>query len=123
MLLHMNKKYEVGELQSRLTLELRRGALALAILSQVDTPQYGYSLLQTLAEDGLEIDQGTLYPLLRRLEEQGLLSSSWDLEGRRPRKYYVLSDSGVELLESLSTEWRRLVDVMDVLLIRSEGGL
>ena len=75
-------------------LELRRGVIVLAVLSQLSEPQYGYSLIKRLADGGLELDQGTLYPLLRRLESQGLLTSDWRIEGERPRRYYVLSDEG-----------------------------
>ena len=71
-------------------LELRRGVIVLVVLSQLGDEQYGYSLLKLLSERGLEIDQGTLYPLLRRLEAQGLLQSVWKLEEARPRRYYVI---------------------------------
>ena len=77
-----------------LILEMRRGVIVLAVLSQCYQEQYGYSLLKSLSEKGLEIDQGTLYPLLRRLETQGLLNSSWRLEDARPRRYYLISPGG-----------------------------
>ena len=77
-----------------LVLEMRRGVIVLAVLSQCNQEQYGYSLMKSISEKGLEIDQGTLYPLLRRLETQGLLSSSWRLEDARPRRYYVISPEG-----------------------------
>jgi len=99
-----------------LILELRRGTLVLTVLSQLDIQQYGYSLKQVLSEKGLEIDQGTLYPLLRRLEEQGLLDSEWSLETSRPRRYYVLNDAGREALHTLTQEWRALAGVLDRLL-------
>ena len=86
--------------------ELRRGTLVLAVLSQLDEPQYGYSLKQRLAEGGLDVEQGTLYPLLRRLEKQGLLDSEWSIETSRPRRYYVLNQAGRETLETLAGEWR-----------------
>ena len=70
----------------------------------------------SLAEWGLEIDQGTLYPLLRRLESQGLLTSEWDVDGSRPRRYYVLSPAGQQVLEALTAEWRGLTAVMEQLL-------
>lgn len=88
-------------------LELRKGTLVLAVLSELRTKHYGYSLVETLNKKGLTIDQNTLYPLLRRLDKHGLLDSIWDVEEPRPRKYYVLSDLGVELIEDLITEWKQ----------------
>jgi PadR family transcriptional regulator PadR len=95
-----------------LMLEMRRGVIVLAVLSQCRKEQYGYSLLKSLAEKGLEIDQGTLYPLLRRLEGQGLLSSSWRLEDTRPRRYYLISAQGQKVLPRLVEEWESLVEMM-----------
>lgn len=85
--------------------ELRRGTLTLAVLSQLRAPQYGYSLVQLLEESGINIDQSTLYPLLRRLEKQELVISSWDTSESRPRKYYVLSEYGLETFLQLKKEW------------------
>lgn len=99
-----------------MTLELRRGVIVLATLSQLDEAQYGYSLLKNLAELGLEIDQGTLYPLLRRLEAQGLLESVWKIEAARPRRYYVISAAGRKLLPKLKDEWNSIVAVMKKML-------
>lgn len=82
------------------TIELRRGTLTLAVLSQLQTPQYGYSLVQRLEQAGVSIEQNTLYPLLRRLEKQELVTSSWDTTESRPRKYYVISNYGNEILSS-----------------------
>ena len=101
--------------------ELRRGVIVLAVLSQLNEEQYGYSLLKLLSEQGLEIDQGTLYPLLRRLESQGLLSSDWNTEGSRPRRYYVISPAGRKLLGLLQEDWGQLVRVIDILLVDSKG--
>jgi DNA-binding PadR family transcriptional regulator len=110
------KSSEVSESVDKLTLELRRGTLVMGVLSQLAQRQYGYSLLQTLAEKGMEIDQGTLYPLMRRLEKQGLLDSEWLVEGSRPRRYYVLSSHGQQVLEELTSEWTKMVQVMQSLL-------
>jgi PadR family transcriptional regulator PadR len=96
--------------------ELRRGTLVLTVLSQLDRKQYGYSLSQSLAEKGVEIDQSTLYPLLRRLEKQGLLESEWSVEGPRPRRYYALSQMGQETLKTLKQEWFTLSDALNQLL-------
>ncbi len=93
-------------------LELRRGVIVLAVLSQLDEEQYGYSLLKRLADLGLDVDQGTLYPLLRRLESQGLLDSVWKLEEARPRRYYIISPEGRQLLPRLKEEWNNIVALM-----------
>ena len=95
----------MSNLLNSLTTELRRGTLTLAVLSQLRTPQYGYSLVQLLEGSGISIDQSTLYPLLRRLEKQELVSSSWDTSESRPRKYYVLSEYGLEVFLQLREDW------------------
>ncbi|MBS4172747.1 PadR family transcriptional regulator [Bacillus sp. FJAT-49736] len=95
----------MSNLLQSLMIELRRGTLTLAVLSQLQTPQYGYSLVQLLEASGIVIDQSTLYPLLRRLEKQELVSSSWDTSESRPRKYYVLSEFGLEVFSQLKKEW------------------
>jgi DNA-binding PadR family transcriptional regulator len=106
---------------SKLELELRRGAIVLATLSQLAKPQYGYSLRQALAAQGMEIEEGTLYPLLRRLESQGLLTSEWKIEETGPpRRYYVLSPAGRETYSQLVQSWRALAAVMDGLF--NDGG-
>lgn len=87
------------------TIELKRGTLTLAVLSQLKKPQYGYSLLEILINHNIPIEAGTLYPLLRRLEKQGLLESLWDTEETRPRKYYTLTSYGHEVLSALTQEW------------------
>ena len=96
--------------------ELRRGMIVLAVLSQLSEAQYGYSLLKLLSDKGLGVDQGTLYPLLRRLESQGLLRSDWKIEESRPRRYYVISPEGQALLPRLKEEWQNLVSMMDGML-------
>ena len=105
-----------NEMYDNTTNELRRGVIVLAVLSQLDQEQYGYSLLKLLSEKGLEVDQGTLYPLLRRLESQGLLSSDWNTEGSRPRRYYVISPEGQDLLPRLKDEWNKIVSMMEGML-------
>jgi len=105
----------------KLTQELRRGVLVLATLTQLKEARYGYALIDQLGRRGLEIDQGTLYPLLRRLEEQGLLQSEWRLEGSRPRRYYVISSTGKDLLKALADEWQELAGVMADLLKEEKG--
>ncbi|MBU1144094.1 MAG: helix-turn-helix transcriptional regulator [Firmicutes bacterium] len=97
--------------------ELKRGTQVLAVLSQLRKNQYGYSLLQTLEEKGVSIEAGTLYPLLRRLESQGLLQSEWDTTESKPRKYYVLSKDGIETYETLIQEWRKIILEMDLIIM------
>lgn len=97
-------------------LELRRGVLVLAVMAQLEQEQYGYSLIKHLSERGLEMDQGTLYPLLRRLESQGVLESTWRLDDPRPRRYYVLSSEGRKLLPQLKEEWNQMVSLMEKIL-------
>ena len=99
-----------------LILELRRGVIVLAVLSQLEKEQYGYSLINGLREHNLEIEQGTLYPLLRRLESQGLLQSNWRIESDRPRRYYMLSNEGRKLLPRLKEEWAGIVSLMKKIL-------
>ncbi len=106
----------LSDIHIKLVQELRRGVLVLAVLSQLKEARYGYSLIDDLAEKGLVIDQGTLYPLLRRLEADGLLDSQWNTEGSRPRRYYVISPDGSELLSELEKEWQALSTVLDSLL-------
>ena len=106
----------------KLALELRRGTLALAVLSQLHESRHGYSLVRRLVDLGLKVEQGTLYPLLRRLDEQGLLHSRWDVEGSRPRKYYTLSPQGADALAELTGLWRQLVRTTADLLDESPGG-
>jgi DNA-binding PadR family transcriptional regulator len=101
---------------ARLELELRRGALAPAVLAQLRSPQYGYSLRQALDAKGMSIEEGTLYPLLRRLENQGLLTSEWRMDDGPPRRYYVLSRDGRQFYKNLAASWRDLTKTMDRLL-------
>jgi PadR family transcriptional regulator PadR len=105
-----------NELLQNTMLELRRGVIVMAVLNQLGEEQYGYSLLKLLADQGLELDQGTLYPLLRRLEGQGLLRSVWKLEEARPRRYYVISETGREMLTRLKEEWTKIVSMMEKML-------
>jgi PadR family transcriptional regulator PadR len=88
-----------------LRLELRRGCLVLAVLAALRTEQYGYTLRKSLAADGLAIDENTLYPLLRRLETQGLLTSEWREEDKRNKRFYRLSPAGKVILKQLAAEW------------------
>jgi PadR family transcriptional regulator PadR len=92
----------------KLRLELRRGSLVLAVLAALKVERYGYTLRGELAEAGLGIEEGALYPMLRRLESQGLLTSEWREEEKRNKRFYRLSDDGAALLEALAGEWRAI---------------
>jgi PadR family transcriptional regulator, regulatory protein PadR len=96
------------DLFEKLRLELRRGSLTLAVLVQLRSEHYGYTLRKALAAHGLDIDEGTLYPLLRRLETQGLLTSEWREEDKRNKRFYTLSAEGRPVLEQLLQEWREI---------------
>lgn len=105
----MVTKEEYPSLLETLIGELRRGALGLAVLSQLAQPQYGYSLKQQLGAQGMDIPEGTLYPLLRRLEAQGLLESEWRVvDEARPRRYYRISPQGKQALADLTHEWQAM---------------
>jgi len=91
-----------------LKLELRRGSLVLAVLAQLRGEQYGYTLRKALSERGLAIEESTLYPLLRRLESQGLLVSEWREEDKRNKRFYRLSPAGKAMLEQLLAEWKSI---------------
>jgi PadR family transcriptional regulator PadR len=96
------------EVLENLKMELRRGCLIVAVLAQLRTEQYGYTLRKALANDGLAIDEGTLYPLLRRLETQGLLVSQWREEDKRNKRFYRLSPVGEVILGQLLEEWQNI---------------
>ena len=100
------------KLTENLTQELRRGVLILAILRVLEKEHYGYALREELAERGLEVPEGTLYPLLRRLESQGLLTSRWQVGEARPRRYYRTSSAGTTTLEAMQREWDSQVRVL-----------
>ena len=91
-----------------LRLELRRGCLTLAVLAQLRQEHYGYTLRKALTERGLAIDESTLYPLLRRLETQGLLLSQWREEDKRNKRFYRLSPEGEQMLGQLLQEWNAI---------------
>ncbi len=94
-----------AEIFENLRLELRRGSVIIAVLAALRTERYGYTLRKALADHGLAIDEGTLYPLLRRLESQGLLTSEWREEEKRNKRFYQLSAEGRQILKRLLAEW------------------
>jgi PadR family transcriptional regulator PadR len=91
-----------------LRLELRRGCLVMGVLAELRREQYGYTLRRSLLAHGLEVDEGTLYPLLRRLESQGLLVSEWREEDKRSKRFYRVSKDGEQLLHQLLEEWKQI---------------
>jgi len=104
------------EVLENLRLELRRGCLILAVLAELRTERYGYTLRKALGDRGIEIDEGTLYPLLRRLESQGLLVSEWREEEKRNKRFYRLSDEGKLVLKQLTSEWSEMSEALEKLL-------
>src|SRR5690606_2088922 len=110
IVLRMDEEMLAGHLQ-----EVRRGTVVLACLATLDRPRYGYALLEDLDRAGFSVDGNTLYPLLRRLEKQGLLTSEWSTAEARPRKFYRTSPAGAELRRHLMTEWRSLDTAIEAL--------
>ena len=108
-----------GALLENLRLELRRGCLVLAVLAELRNEQYGYTLRKGLAERGLEVDEGTLYPLLRRLESQGLLASEWREEEKRNKRFYKISRDGKFVLKQLLAEWQGIGKSLEEILKES----
>jgi DNA-binding PadR family transcriptional regulator len=104
-----------------ISLEMRRGVISMAVLNLLQEEQYGYSVLKLLSENGLDVDQGTLYPLLRRLESQGLLESNWRVEEARPRRYYIISPLGRKSLPQLQQDWNVIVNALKNISQRLEG--
>jgi PadR family transcriptional regulator, regulatory protein PadR len=105
-----------------LRLELRRGCLVLAVLAALRSEQYGYTLRKALAEHGMDIDEGTLYPLLRRLETQGLLVSEWREHEKRNKRFYRLSPEGEPILTQLLAEWQSIdTAIRDVIANQAAG--
>ena len=118
----MTQGTENDGLLENLRLELRRGCLVLAVLAELRTEQYGYTLRKGLADSGLAVDEGTLYPLLRRLETQGLLVSEWREEDKRNKRFYRISRDGKLVLKQLLIEWQGIGDSLDEILKESNHG-
>ncbi len=109
------------KIMDNLLQEFKRGTLVLSVLLNSAEPGYGYSLVHKLQENGVDIEQNTLYPLLRRLEKQGLLESTWDTSESRPRKYYKISSLGEDVLKALKEEWKRMNDVVNKMISSEES--
>lgn len=110
-----------NEIVSGLVLELRRGTLILLVLSQLKEPMYGYNLVKKLQENDIPIEANTLYPLMRRLETQGLLKSEWETSEAKPRKYYSITEDGKIVLEKVIVNWRTFSANIDRLLEDSQN--
>ncbi len=111
---------EKNEIVSGFLLELRRGTVILCVLAKLRQPTYGYQLITELAGTGLPVEANTLYPLLRRLEAQGLLKSEWNTEGTKPRKFYAATPLGLEALDALKAHWQVTVQSMHAILEEDE---
>ena len=98
------------EVVAGLIQEFRRGTLIMLVLSQLKEPMYGYNLVKVLEDEDISIEGNTLYPLMRRLESQGLLKSEWETDGAKPRKYYVITDDGKIVLEKITQHWKKFSD-------------
>lgn len=101
---------------NNLILELNRGTQVLMVLKLLNKYEYGYSLLKKLNDQNIDIEAGTLYPLLRRLESQNLLDSKWDEKKVRPRKYYIISEYGQKVLKDLMKEWQKITENINKIL-------
>ena len=104
------------EVVAGLIQEFRRGTLIMLVLSQLKEPMYGYNLVKLLEEADISIEGNTLYPLMRRLEGQGLLKSEWETDGAKPRKYYVITEDGTIVLEKITEHWRKFSESIEKLL-------
>lgn len=111
-----------AEILENLRSELRRGSLIVAVLGELRQEQYGYTLRKSLEEHGISMDEGTLYPLLRRLETQGLLSSEWREQDKRNKRFYRLSPQGEVILTQLLLDWENLSQSIRAILQQSETG-
>ena len=109
------------EVVSGLVLELRRGTLIILVLSQLRQPMYGYNLVKKLQENDIPIEANTLYPLMRRLESQGLLQSEWETTQSKPRKYYKITTDGEIVLEKATEHWKKFSNKIDKLLEEAEN--
>ncbi len=108
------------KLMGSLTIELRKGVVVLCVLSQLEYAEYGYDLIGKLEEKGINVDGNTLYPLLRRLERQGILKSEWSTDASKPRKYYKRTNFGNTIYQELKEQWESLVANMDGMLYPDE---
>ena len=107
---------DLNAIYANFVVELRRGVTNLVVLNQCQQPSYGYQLVKNLAERGVPLEANTVYPLLRRLEDQGLLHSDWDTSTEKPRKYYQITENGRHLLVKITAYWRESVKNIESIL-------
>jgi DNA-binding PadR family transcriptional regulator len=107
---------ELDEIYANFVVELRRGITNLVVLNQCQQPTYGYQLVKELSESGIPLEANTVYPLLRRLEDQNLLRSDWDTSTDKPRKYYQITEKGRQLLARITSYWRESVKNIEFIL-------
>jgi len=107
---------ELNDIYANFVVELRRGVTNLVVLNQCQQPTYGYQLVKQLADSGIPLEANTVYPLLRRLEDQGLLRSDWDTSTDKPRKYYQITENGLTLLTQITDYWRESVKNIESIL-------
>ena len=105
-----------SEIISGFILELRRGILTICVLSKLNEPTYGYNLVEKLSRNGVSVEANTLYPMLRRMESQGLIQSTWNTESAKPRKYYSTTEDGRYTLELLKQHWYSIVQKTNIIL-------
>jgi PadR family transcriptional regulator, regulatory protein PadR len=117
-----HNKPDESAIFDNLRLELRRGSLAVAVLAALNTEKYGYTLRKLLEDRGLPVDESSLYPLLRRLESQGLLLSEWREDAKRMKRFYRLSEEGARMMERLLTEWRSIDASLNRILAEAKNG-
>ena len=111
---------DVNEIVANILQELKRGTIIMCVMSQLFEPTYGYSLVQSLEEKGYSLDASTLYPLMRRLQSQEILTSEWETTGTKPRKYYRLSPKGIQVYNILKVEWAKMVQEINKIILKGE---
>jgi len=107
----------------RFETEVKRGMMQVAIMCLLEQERYGYDIIKCLKDGGLGVEEGTLYPILRRLEDEKLLSSRWETTGPRPRKYYVITDYGRNVRAKLLASLKAFTVAIDTLGRQAEGGI
>lgn len=111
----------MSEVENTMIQELKRGIVTLGVLAELESGRHGYALVGDLESMGLQVDASTLYPLLRRLESQGLLESDWSVDGKRPRKYYHITPEGQAVRTRLISEWRHLSEGLELMIERMDN--
>ncbi|MCD1293926.1 PadR family transcriptional regulator [Methanocella sp. CWC-04] len=108
----------MADILERFETEVKRGVMQVAVMCLLDQEMYGYDIIKSLKENGLNVEEGTLYPILRRLEDEGLLSSRWETVGPRPRKYYIITDKGKDVRVKLLASLRSIMFAVDKIAVQ-----